>query len=107
MLTSPVKGHFLSMKAPSMADWGVLKPIPYSLTHCTRQTALTETDLFVESNTVGRLFGQEFFGVKENSFLLLESSLSLNNAWVNSRVVCIPECRSSVGIESNQDFFCN
>jgi len=79
MLTSPVKGHFLSMKAPSMADWGVLKPKPYSLTHRTRQTALTETDLFVESNTVGRLFGQEFFGVKENAFLLLESSLSLHS----------------------------
>jgi hypothetical protein len=29
MLTSPVKGHFLSMKAPLMADWGVLKPITY------------------------------------------------------------------------------
>jgi hypothetical protein len=79
MLTSPVKGHFLSIKAPSMAAWGVLKPEVKLVILRTRQRALTETDLFVESNTAGRLFGQEFFGVKENAFLLLESSLSLHS----------------------------
>ena len=59
-----------------MAAWGVLKPKIPSLT-VRDKVALTKTDLFVESNTVGRLFSQEFFGVKENAILLLESSLSL------------------------------
>jgi len=37
-----------------------------------------EANFFVESNTSGALFGEHFFGIKELTFLLLESSLSLN-----------------------------
>ena len=40
---------------------------------------LTETNLLVVSDTSCSLLCQEFFGVKEHSGLLLESSLSLNN----------------------------
>ena len=69
-----------------MASWGVLKPeaqseLPSFGASTKRDNAgrtLTESNLFVESNTAGRLFGQEFFRVKENAFLLLESSLSLH-----------------------------
>jgi len=38
---------------------------------------LTETNLLVVSDTRCGLLGQEFFGVKEHTGLLLESSLSL------------------------------
>ena len=40
---------------------------------------LTETNLLVVSDTSCGLLGQEFFGVKEHTGLLLESSLSLND----------------------------
>jgi hypothetical protein len=40
-------------------------------------TKLTETNLFEESNTGGRFLYLKFFGVKEHTFLLLESLLSL------------------------------
>lgn len=39
---------------------------------------LTETNLFEESNTGGRFLCLKFFGVKEHTFLLLESLLSLH-----------------------------
>ena len=38
-----------------------------------------ESNLLVESDTGGGLFSQEFFGVKENSLLLLESFLGLQS----------------------------
>jgi hypothetical protein len=40
---------------------------------------LTETNLLVVSDTSCGLLGQEFFGVKEHTGLLLESSLSLHS----------------------------
>ena len=55
---------------------------------------LTKTNLFVESNTRGRFLGQEFFGIKENTFLFLESSFSLHTVEVSYAECCSPECRS-------------
>lgn len=40
---------------------------------------LTETNLLVVSDTSCSLLGQDFFGVKEHTSLLLEGFLSLNN----------------------------
>ena len=71
METSEVKGHFLSTYWPSIASAGVLKP------KLLRHPSLTETDLLEESHAASGLLSQEFFGVKEDTGLLLESSLSL------------------------------
>lgn len=66
-----------------MADWGVLKPatrlVSLSDAPFWRRVVLTEADLFVESNAGGGLLGEQFFGIKENTFLLLESSLCLHS----------------------------
>ena len=44
-----------------------------------------EANFFVESNTGGGLFSEHFFGIKENTVLLLESFLSLNVCHLRSR----------------------
>ena len=50
-----------------MASWGVLKPEIW-LMAC---LILTKSNLLVESNAAACLFGNEFFGVKEDADLLL------------------------------------
>lgn len=77
-----------------MAAWGVLKPatkvrVLVSDAPFWRRVGLTEADLFVESNAAGCLLGEQFFGIKENTFLLLESSLSLQ-----CYAPPLPECLS-------------
>jgi hypothetical protein len=68
MATFPVNGHFLSTKSPSIASLGVLKP-KNGMSEI--NATLTESNLFVKSDTTSGLFGNELFGVEEDSYLFL------------------------------------
>jgi hypothetical protein len=81
--TSTVRFHFLS-------------DAPFWTQKLPGERVLTKADLFVESNTGRSLLGDEFFGIKENTFLFLESSLSLQRMGLTFCVVYSPECLSSV-----------
>jgi hypothetical protein len=52
-----------------------------------RKTKLTKANFFVESNTRGGFFSEHFFGIKENTGLLLESSLSLQTVNLSYRML--------------------
>jgi hypothetical protein len=104
METFPVKGHLWSTKSPSIASLGVLKPKIW-LMAC---ASLTKSDLLVESNTAACLFGNEFFGVKEDAdlfligfFVLFDKNSRLN--WITNS----PKHLSSLVVKYTKDFSAN
>ena len=72
MVTSEVKGHFLSMYCPSIASTGVLKPKNWL-----GSGSNTKSNLFVVSDSCTCLLGKQFLWVKEHVTLFLESSFVL------------------------------